>query len=183
MLPYGGSIQQSVYYTSDNLCAGSEDIGDNLKPTSRSPDDGPFILMVDRGECTFVTKVRNAQHYGAAAVLIADDKCMYKQQQQQQRQTTCSFIRREPDMSHNSRLFLSFFLCSLLFPALLSRFPLIIITLNNILPKIKLTHPCPNLRQFDHHYPFCKTTLHYKNHQANAVVHAPVRSRASLWNP
>ena len=106
MLPYGGSIQQSVYYTSDNLCAGSEDIGDNLKPTSRSPDDGPFILMVDRGECTFVTKVRNAQHYGAAAVLIADDKCMYKQQQQQ-RQTTCSFIRREPNMSHNSRLFRS----------------------------------------------------------------------------
>lgn len=77
----------------------------------------------------------------------------------------------------------SFFLFSLHFPALLSRFPLIIITLNNILPKIKMTYPCPTLQPLDHQYPFYKTTLHYKNHQANAVVHAPARSRASLWNP
>lgn len=32
----------------------------------------PFILMLERGVCTFVKKVRNAQHLGAAAVLIAD---------------------------------------------------------------------------------------------------------------
>jgi len=32
----------------------------------------PFILLVHRGSCTFVKKVRNAQHLGAAAVLIAD---------------------------------------------------------------------------------------------------------------
>jgi hypothetical protein len=31
---------------------------------------------VDRGECTFVKKVRNAQRAGAAAVLIADDMCL-----------------------------------------------------------------------------------------------------------
>uniref|UniRef100_A0A7S3DXD1 PA domain-containing protein n=1 Tax=Entomoneis paludosa TaxID=265537 RepID=A0A7S3DXD1_9STRA len=74
MLPYGGSIQQQVYYTENNLCTDS-----NIDKTKLFPHTGevetPFILMVDRGECTFVTKVRNAQHFGAAAVLIADDKC------------------------------------------------------------------------------------------------------------
>lgn len=32
--------------------------------------------MIDRGGCTFVKKVRNAQKAGAAAVLIADTKCV-----------------------------------------------------------------------------------------------------------
>ena len=32
--------------------------------------------MVDRGDCTFVKKVRNAQRAGAAAVIIADDMCL-----------------------------------------------------------------------------------------------------------
>jgi hypothetical protein len=36
----------------------------------------PFILMVDRGDCTFVHKVRNAQRAGAAAVIIADTLCL-----------------------------------------------------------------------------------------------------------
>ena len=36
--------------------------------------------MVDRGGCSFVQKVRNAQHYGAAAVLISDNKCMCSDQ-------------------------------------------------------------------------------------------------------
>lgn len=31
--------------------------------------------MINRGECTFVQKVRNAQKAGAAAVLIADNEC------------------------------------------------------------------------------------------------------------
>ena len=31
---------------------------------------------MDRGGCTFVKKVRNAQRSGAAAVIIADDKCL-----------------------------------------------------------------------------------------------------------
>jgi hypothetical protein len=39
------------------------------------PWKSPFILMVDRGNCTFVQKVRKAQHAGAAAVLIADNVC------------------------------------------------------------------------------------------------------------
>merc|ERR1712176_1667216 len=32
----------------------------------------PFILLAERGECTFVRKVRTAQHLGAAALLIGD---------------------------------------------------------------------------------------------------------------
>lgn len=34
----------------------------------------PVILLVDRGTCTFVTKVRHAQHANAAAVVILDSK-------------------------------------------------------------------------------------------------------------
>lgn len=36
----------------------------------------PFILMADRGNCTFVTKVRHAQHAGASGVLVADNVCL-----------------------------------------------------------------------------------------------------------
>jgi hypothetical protein len=32
--------------------------------------------MIDRGGCSFVTKVRNAQYTGAVAVVIADNKCL-----------------------------------------------------------------------------------------------------------
>ena len=41
-----------------------------------APWKAPFILMVDRGGCTFVIKARNAQHAGAVAVLIADNTCL-----------------------------------------------------------------------------------------------------------
>lgn len=66
--PYGQSISQNVYYTSDPLC--DSNIRHDWKP--------PFILMVDRGDCHFTTKVRNAQHSGAAAVIIADTLCQCK---------------------------------------------------------------------------------------------------------
>jgi hypothetical protein len=32
------------------------------------------IILVDRGECTFVTKARNVQAFGGSVALIADDK-------------------------------------------------------------------------------------------------------------
>lgn len=32
------------------------------------------IIMVDRGECTFVTKVRNIENLGIKMAIIADDK-------------------------------------------------------------------------------------------------------------
>jgi hypothetical protein len=41
-----------------------------------APWKSPFILIVDRGDCTFVKKVRNAQRSGAAGVIIADSTCL-----------------------------------------------------------------------------------------------------------
>jgi len=80
--PYGGSIQQTVYYADQTLCQSTVDT--TIGFPERKPDsDGvipswpaPYILMVDRGGCTFVQKVRNAQRSGAAGVIIADSKCL-----------------------------------------------------------------------------------------------------------
>jgi hypothetical protein len=80
--PYGGSIQQNVYYADQDLCDANVDTSKGYP--QRKPDaDGnvpgwqsPFILFIDRGGCTFVKKVRNAQRSGAAGVIIADDKCL-----------------------------------------------------------------------------------------------------------
>lgn len=82
--PYGGKIAQNVYYTGTDLCDSSK-----VDPTSgypsrpKDPDTGnpaawpsPFILMADRGSCSFVQKARNAQHAGAAGLLIADNLCL-----------------------------------------------------------------------------------------------------------
>ena len=79
--PYGGSIAQTVYYADSDLCDPNVD---NTKgyPTRETkkgkmePWQAPFILMVDRGGCTFVKKVRNAQRAGAAGVIIADNTCL-----------------------------------------------------------------------------------------------------------
>lgn len=38
--------------------------------------EAPFALLIDRGDCHFVAKVRNAQHAGARAVIIADNTCL-----------------------------------------------------------------------------------------------------------
>lgn len=69
-----------MYYANSTLC-------DTVDPKSGFPvetdDNGlrlpwkpPYILMIDRGDCSFVQKVRNAQRTGAAAVLIADNVCL-----------------------------------------------------------------------------------------------------------
>merc|ERR1712038_529358 len=56
---------------------------DAVDPTSgfptradNAPWPSPFILMVDRGTCSFVQKARNAQHAGAAGLIIADNLCL-----------------------------------------------------------------------------------------------------------
>jgi hypothetical protein len=80
--PYGGSIQQQLYYYDGPACEDTIDStrGYPSRPlqegsTKQHPWSSPFILLVDRGNCTFVQKVRHAQHAGAAAVLIADNIC------------------------------------------------------------------------------------------------------------
>jgi PA domain len=81
--PYGGSIQQNVYYADSVMCDSNEDYSRGGYPTRENDSTGqmkpwvaPFILMVDRGDCTFVKKVRNAQKLGAAGVIIADNTCL-----------------------------------------------------------------------------------------------------------
>lgn len=76
--PYGGSISQTLYYSDSDFCD-----TDKIDPTSgfptrtdNAPWPSPFILMVDRGTCSFVQKARNAQHAGAAGLIIADNLCL-----------------------------------------------------------------------------------------------------------
>ena len=81
--PYGGTIAQNMYYASDTLCDFNSIDTRGGYPIRSKGDDGvmlpwqsPYILMVDRGGCTFVQKVRNAQRVGAAGVIIADNSCL-----------------------------------------------------------------------------------------------------------
>jgi hypothetical protein len=74
--PYGGSIQQQVYYADSTLCDARVDAtGGFPQRADNTPWKAPFILMIDRGVCSFVSKVRNAQMVGASGVLIADNIC------------------------------------------------------------------------------------------------------------
>lgn len=79
---YGGSLSQGMYYADSNLCDPNVDTRSGY-PVRKNDSSGkqevwpaPYILMVDRGECTFVQKVRNAQRSGAAGVIIADNVCL-----------------------------------------------------------------------------------------------------------
>lgn len=80
--PYGGAIQQSLYYAGSDLCDPNVDTRSGFpirakdKDGKMEPWPAPYILMVDRGGCTFVNKVRNAQRSGAAGVIIADNTCL-----------------------------------------------------------------------------------------------------------
>jgi hypothetical protein len=75
--PYGGSIAQNVYYADSELCDPTVDTkGGYPARDGDTPWQSPYILMVDRGGCTFVQKVRNAQRSGAAGVVIADNTCL-----------------------------------------------------------------------------------------------------------
>ncbi|GMI04279.1 hypothetical protein TrRE_jg5017 [Triparma retinervis] len=79
-IPYGHEISQMVYYADSDLCDEQVDNRKGYPCTLESdgkckPWETPFILMVDRGTCMFVEKVRRAQMAGAAAVLIADNLC------------------------------------------------------------------------------------------------------------
>ena len=88
---YGGSIAQNVYYTESDMCDPSKPI---VKAHPKEVNEKgevelkpPFILMVDRGNCAFVQKVRNAQRSGAAGVVIADNVCLCSDQECISRQT------------------------------------------------------------------------------------------------
>lgn len=66
MPTYGGSIAQYVYYADSDLCdlnvidtsKGYPTRDIDQKTKKMAPWVSPYILMVDRGGCTFVQKVR-----------------------------------------------------------------------------------------------------------------------------
>lgn len=65
------------------MCEANEDYSrggfpqrDKDETGKMKPWKSPFILMIDRGDCTFVKKARNAQRSGATAVIIADNTCL-----------------------------------------------------------------------------------------------------------
>jgi PA domain len=101
--PYGGSIQEKLYYTVNSLCGYNVNTLDGF-PVEKDSDgntkpwQSPFILMVDRGECTFVQKVRNAQRAGAAGVLIADTSCICGREDCQQ-DSSVACEQQEPIMA------------------------------------------------------------------------------------
>lgn len=90
--PYGGSIAQNVYYTESDLCdPGKAIIKTHPKDVNEKGEvelKRPYILMVDRGSCAFVQKVRNAQRHGAAGVVIADNTCLCSDQDCMSQQTS-----------------------------------------------------------------------------------------------
>jgi hypothetical protein len=62
--PYGGAITTNVYYANSTLCDSDVDKGIGYpeqeidpKTNKMKPWPSPYILMVDRGVCTFVKKV------------------------------------------------------------------------------------------------------------------------------
>lgn len=73
--PYGGSIQQKLIYADHAMCEWDNTVKNGGYPQSDKPWQPPFILMIDRGDCSFVQKARNAQKAGAAGVVFADNRC------------------------------------------------------------------------------------------------------------
>ena len=67
---FGQTMENIMYYTKRPLCDGQ------LPDTPAYIKQQGYFLLVDRGECSFVEKIRNAQKDGAAAVFIADDRCL-----------------------------------------------------------------------------------------------------------
>ena len=72
---------------------------DLCSPVTNNNWKAPFILLVDRGGCTFVQKVRNAQHAGAAAVIIADNACQCKHEKVCTPETNTVCEKHEPIMA------------------------------------------------------------------------------------
>lgn len=71
-----------LYYADSDLCDANVNtnagfpIRDMDSNGKMKPWPSPYILMVDRGQCAFVQKARNAQRSGAAGVIIADNTCL-----------------------------------------------------------------------------------------------------------
>jgi hypothetical protein len=70
---YGSSLQYPIYEVQPPT-DGTDPMEAGCKKITPDPSwASPFILLVNRGECHFTEKVRNAQHAGAVGVIVADD--------------------------------------------------------------------------------------------------------------
>ena len=67
-IPYGHTIVGQVVFLEENA-DGCEDFGESL----RGYDDPNPIVIVERGNCTFVQKVRNVEHGGGKMAIIVDE--------------------------------------------------------------------------------------------------------------
>jgi len=91
---YGESITHPLYYAGDdddaNFCDSRTVDPTSGYPTRKDnkPWPRPFILMVNRGECSFVQKARVAQSLGAAALIIADNVCLCEDEECTSKMTT-----------------------------------------------------------------------------------------------
>jgi hypothetical protein len=68
--PFGKEIESNIFYTTKTMC--------DDQPSSGAPasiESEGYILMINRGGCSFVEKVRNAQNENATAIIFADNKC------------------------------------------------------------------------------------------------------------
>jgi hypothetical protein len=68
--PFGETIKKNLYYTKRPLCNGQ------VPSTPEYIKVDGYFLLVDRGGCSFVEKIRNAEKDNATAVLIADNTCL-----------------------------------------------------------------------------------------------------------
>ena len=71
-IPYGQSMIGRIYYNATNSKGCSRT---NITNDFSGDPDGILtpIFLVDRGECTFVTKVRNIEKAGGSLAVIIDD--------------------------------------------------------------------------------------------------------------
>jgi hypothetical protein len=71
--PFGRTITGLLVWATPGDLDGCQPLNKTANPKWPSTPGSPLIVMVDRGDCTFVTKVRNAQTAGAQAVIVVDN--------------------------------------------------------------------------------------------------------------
>ena len=97
----GSNVQAKIYYTTSLLCSSG-----NLPVIDSNIVDDGFILMADRGECSFVEKARHAMQVNASALIIADNVCLCQNQPQCQSETCENWepVMDDDGTGHNIRI-------------------------------------------------------------------------------
>ena len=71
-IPYGQTIMGKLHFDSANADGCAEFTTDDLNEIRRTADITPFFIA-ERGNCTFVQKVRNMENIGVAVGIVVDD--------------------------------------------------------------------------------------------------------------